>query len=165
MGAWIPGVIQGAQAKNAQRDLKRANADLTGNMYRAGMEYEQRRPQAAAEKMAVLRKQMGLYAPQNAMMGEMTGGKYSLNLDPIGQSPLQMKPTQAQADRGNDTGFAGADSGYQNQRVAELQAQGYDTSDLQKLTGAQHLEAQRGAAAGASAIRNTASNLFGRPKK
>lgn len=161
MGAWIPGVIQGAQAKNAQKDLKRANAELTGKMSLSQQEYEARRPQVAAQRMAALRSQLGSYNPMNNMVNEMSGGRYSMDLDQFSKSPLMMKPTNQQINRGDDNGFTGMDSGSQNRRIEELAAQGYDVTSLRDEVSQQQRQKAGANRAAVAAMPRIASNVTG----
>lgn len=167
----VQGITQGVQTSHAAKDLARANNELTRRMSLAGKEYENRRPQMAADRMKALRQQLGVYNPANSMVSEMTGGRYSLDLNAPGQSPLGMKPTLEQANRGEDRGFGGAgvDPGWQQRRIDELRAQGYDTAALEQqragnVAGVQRdrNSAKQANALGASAIRNGASSVTSR---
>lgn len=162
----VQGITQGVQAKNAAKDLARANNELTRRMSASQREYEARRPQQAADRFRALNQQLGVYNPANSMVGEMTGGRYSLDLKAPGQNFLSMKPTAAQANRGDDRGFSGegVDPGWQQRNIATLQGQGYDTSDLERirarnLAGVQGSRSKVPGVKPADAVRNAASNV------
>lgn len=158
----VQGITQGVQTKQAADALKKANRELTGRMYKSQLEYEARRPQQAADRMAALRQQMGIYNPANNMVGEMTGGRYKLDLNAPTQNPLGMKPTLAQMDRGNEDsgGWGGGSPEWQQSRINELRAQGYDTNALQSQQRANSAESQKSIAAAGNAIRNGVASVI-----
>ena len=93
----IQGITQGVTAKNAAKDQARANNELTRRMEVARQAYQQRRPQVVQERQAALQNQLGLYNPVAAMMGEMTGGKYSPNIQDLAKN-FPVKPTATSSD-------------------------------------------------------------------
>ena len=98
MGAWAGGTASGISAKNARKDLSRANNDLTRRMGVAGQDYEARRPEAAEERMRALRVQLGLLEPLNGLTGQIVnGGGSALDLSAAGESPLSMQALPSQA--------------------------------------------------------------------
>lgn len=130
----VQGITQGVQASHAAKDQKRANNELTRRMEVSRQAYQQRRPQVAQERQAALQKQLGVYNPVTAMMGEMTGGKYAPDLTAMGQSPINPKATTADItvndpqNRGVRGMSYGDIAGIRN----DLAAQGFDTSGIER---------------------------------
>jgi hypothetical protein len=93
MGAWAGGVAQLKIGRESLRDQQRANADLTRRMEGSQRAYEGQRPANSLARRYALQNMLGMYGPANEMLGEMTGGRYSLDL----QQPTQRWPDMAAA--------------------------------------------------------------------
>lgn len=93
MGAWAGGVAQLKLGKEALKDQRRANADLTRRMEGSQRAYEAQRPANSLARQYALQNMLSMYGPANEMLGEMTGGRYSLDL----QQPTRRWPDMAAA--------------------------------------------------------------------
>lgn len=91
MGAWAGGVAQLKLGREAQRDTERANRDLTRRMEASRREYEALRPANSLSRQHALQNMLSLYGPANEMLGEMTGGRFALDL----QQPTRRWPDMA----------------------------------------------------------------------
>lgn len=145
MGAWAGGVAQGVTAKNAAKDQRKANAELTRRMEIARQAYMQRRPQVASQKFDALQQQLGMFNPAIGMIGEMTGGKYQPSLAGI-SNPVKVQATLADLAAG-DPYQRTLDKIPADDQTAALNAvksYGYDTTSArQGLLDMQHQEAAR----------------------
>jgi hypothetical protein len=120
IGSLVSAGMTGKQTKQAMKDQKAASADLTARMEKAQQDYLARRPEVQEERMRALRTQLGMMAPANNFLSEMSGGKYALDLQAPGQqSPVAMTPLQSQL------GYQ-RNGGYDPTRIAELRKQGYN---------------------------------------
>jgi hypothetical protein len=124
----IGGIVSGSLAyknnKEALGDQRAANADLTRRMTAGQRDYQAQRPQAQLDRAKALQTQLGLLKPANAMLGEMSGGRYGLDFSAIPQqSPVSMKPLASQ---GKPTG----NGTYDYTAVSQLRDQGYDVSGV-----------------------------------
>lgn len=124
----VQGGLQYASADNAAKDLHRATSRLTDRMRASQRHYQERRPQAAAQRQTALRSQLGLYSPMNQMLGDMSGGRYSIDTSGIAaKSPLEFKATGAELDTAG-TPYDQMDTVTAAQRLGQVSDLGYDVS-------------------------------------
>lgn len=130
IGGIVSGSLAHADNKAAAKASKQANAELTRRMEVGRQDYLARRPEAAQERMKALRAQLGLLGPQNQLMNEMGGGRYSMDFGQVAnESPLAMKPLQSQLGTGIN-GKPQTPGG-----LSQLSAQGYNVPGGRKVTG------------------------------
>lgn len=149
------GVAQGVATAKSNKDTKKANYALTGRMEQSRNAYAFLRPQAAQSSQNIAQRVAGMNQPANRMLGEMTGGKYMMDLDAAtASSPLVMKaaPNAFSSDPNQQLGSQPEAYGTAGD-IAQAGGAGYDTSDLQRL-----YESQGGDAARDSGAREVAAN-------
>lgn len=111
MGAWAGGAAQLKLGKEGLKDQRRANRDLTRRMESSQAAYEALRPANSLARQYAAQNLLGMYGPANEMLGEMTGGRYSLDLEqptqrwPDMRAAMQQtqpipQPSTAPSDRG-----------------------------------------------------------------
>jgi hypothetical protein len=125
IGSSISGGLAYKNNRDAQKDQRKANADLTRRMEVEQANYQAYRPEAQRQRAAALQARLGLLQPANGMLSEMTGGRYALDFGALPKTSPTMpggrsKPVQSQL------GEPAAGGGYDPATLRALQAQGYD---------------------------------------
>jgi hypothetical protein len=129
------GIAQGVATKRSNDATKKANDSLTGRMDQSQDAYAFLRPQAAQSAQNIAQRVAGMNQPANRMLGEMTGGRYMMDLDAAtAQSPLVMKaaPNAFGSESGELLGGSPRASGTAG-HIEQAGGAGYDVSDLERL--------------------------------
>lgn len=76
---------------NARKDLSKANKELTAKMTAAQGDYAALRPEAAQNRMAALKAQLGLLSPLNQLTSQITG-QAPIDTSAVNNFRLQQSP-------------------------------------------------------------------------